>query len=336
MKALIDALMRKGRKRKYEQNMLLRTFANKLIELQKDYDSKYPSRDWCYILEGYNLIRKGQFDYVQKNLINECRKRGFLPIDFIAEDESRQIINLYEPENETVEALVVEQIDVLFNLGDYHKLPYWENEECFIQMGVEKKGLISLFNPICEKYNIPIANFKGWSDLNLFNNLARNFKEMEKKGKIPIMFFYGDHDPKGLQISEKIKKLFYDYIDGTKWNPINLVVDRIGLNYDFIEEYNLMWIDNLESSSGKQPKRDVFGNYEDLYIHNYISQFGERKVEANAVIKVPAIVRNYLVEKIESYLGEDVLDRWSKLKDDIIKDYEECTPGLVREYCLED
>lgn len=327
--------MRKGRKRKHEQNMLLRIFANKLIELQENYDSKYGSRDWCYILEGYNLITKGQFDYVQTSLINECRKRGFLAIDFIAEDEARQIINSYRPESETVEAIVSEQIEILFDLGDYHRLPYWDDEEYFIQMGVEKKGLVSLFNPICKKYHIPIANFKGWSDLNLFNNLARNFKQMEEQGKKPIMFFYGDHDPKGLQISDKIKKLFYGYFNGTKWNPANLVVERIGLNYDFIERHKLMWIDNLESSSGKRPKRDSSGNYKDKYIHDYVLQFGERKVEANAVIKVPEIVRNYLVEKIESYLGKDVLVRWSKLRNDIIKEYEDCTLDLVKEHCLE-
>ena len=335
MKVVIDNIMRKGRKRKHMQNMLLKIFADKLIELQKSYDCKYGSRDWCYILEGYNLIRKGQFDYVQKNLINECRKRGFLPIDFIARDESRRIHNLYRPETESVEVLVSEQIEILFDLGEYHRLPYWDNEEYFIQMGVEKKGLVSLFNPICKEYNIQIANFKGWSDLNLFNDFAQNFKAMENKGKIPVLFFYGDHDPKGLQISDTIKKLFYDYFNGTKWNPANLIVERIGLNYDFIEEHKLMWIDNLESSSGKRPKRDSSGKYKDKWIHEYILQFGERKVEANAVIKVPEIVRNYLVEKIESYLGEDVLLRWSKLRNDIIKEYEECTLDLVKERCLE-
>jgi len=328
--------MRKGRKQKYEQNMLLKTFANKLIALQENYDCKYGSRDWCYILEGFNLITKSQFSYVQNNLINECRKRGFLPIDFIAEDETRQIINSYRPETETVEALVFEQIEILFDLGNYHKLPYWENEEYFIQMGVEKKGLISLFNPVCKKYHIPIGNFKGWSDLNLFNNLAGNFKVMEEQGKKPVMFFYGDHDPKGLQISAKIKKLFYDYTNGTRWNPKNLIVDRIGLNYDFIEKHKLMWIDNLETSSGKRPKRDkISGNFSDKYIHDYILKFGERKVEANAIIKVPEIARNYLIQKIESYLGEDVLSRWSKLRNDIIKEYKECTLDLVKEQCLE-
>lgn len=335
MKELIDILIRKGRKKKGEQDKLLILFADKLIELQKGFDSKYPIGDWCYILEGYNLVRKGQFGYVQNNLINECRKRGFLPIDFVLEDESRRIHNVYSPETEEVKTLVLEQVDVLFDLANYHRLPYWEDEKYFIQMGVEKKGLMSVFGLICKRYNVQLANFKGWSDMNLFNNFAKSFKEMEKKGKIPVLFFFGDHDPKGLQISDKIKKLFYDYVRGTGWNPENLIVDRIGLNFDFIEKHDLMWIDNLESSSGKNPKRDVPGNFKDKCVRDYVSKFGERKVEANAILKVQEIVRNYLAKKIESYLGKDALFRFQKLKDDITEEYKECTLDLVKEYCLD-
>lgn len=331
MKELIDIVKRKGRKKKGEQNELLMMFSDKLIEMQKSFDDKYGTRDWCYILEGFNLITKGQFDYVQCNLINDSRKKGFLPIDFIAVDENRRIYNRYSPEIEGVENLVLQQVDVLFDLGEYHRLPYWEDEKYFIQMGVEKKGLISTFNPVCKKYNIQLANFKGWSDLNLFNDYAQMFKEMECKGKIPVLLFFGDHDPKGLQISDMIKKLFYDYIGGTKWNPEGLIVDRIGLNLDFIEEHNLMWIDNLESSSGKRPKRDINGNFENKCIRHYVLKYGERKVEANAILKVQEIVRDYLAKKIESYIGEGVLSRWQKYEDDIKKEYDDCTLFLVEE-----
>ena len=334
MKELIDIVMRKGRKQKGEQDKLLMMFSDKLIEIQKNYDDKYGTRDWCYILEGFNnLITKSQFDYVQNNLINDSRKRGFLPIDFIAGDEARRIHNRYSPEIEDVETLVLQEVDILFDLANYHRLPFWEDEKYFIQMGVEKKGLISTFNPVCKKYNIQLANFKGWSDMNLFNDYAQSFKEMESKGKIPVLLFFGDHDPKGLQISDMIKKLFYDYVRGTKWNPENLIVDRVGLNYDFIEEHNLVWIDNLESSSGKRPKRDINGNFANKCNHDYILKYGERKVEANAILKVQEIVRDYLAQKIESYLGEDVLSRWRKSRNDIIEEYEKCTLDLVKERC---
>src|SRR5207248_2523851 len=37
--------------------------------------------------------------------------------------------------------------------------------------------------------------------------------------------------------------------DAVGWHPDNLVIDRFGLNIDFIEEQNLTWIDNLQTSS---------------------------------------------------------------------------------------
>ncbi len=50
-------------------------------------DFRVGSRGWCYLLEDYGL-QKNDFDKAQ-DLITEIRKRGHLPLDFIAEDESR-------------------------------------------------------------------------------------------------------------------------------------------------------------------------------------------------------------------------------------------------------
>src|SRR5262249_51491407 len=36
------------------------------------------------------------------------------------------------------------------------------------------------------------------------------------------------------------------------WSPDNLIIERFGLNFDFIEANNLTWIDNLETSSGQR------------------------------------------------------------------------------------
>ena len=41
-------------------------FADKLMEVQRKIGFKISGRGWCYQLEGFGLIDKGQFDKIQK------------------------------------------------------------------------------------------------------------------------------------------------------------------------------------------------------------------------------------------------------------------------------
>jgi len=57
-------------------------FASRLTQLHDQIGMKISSRGWCYQLEGFGLITKAEFDKIEK-IINECRKKGYLPVDFV-------------------------------------------------------------------------------------------------------------------------------------------------------------------------------------------------------------------------------------------------------------
>lgn len=61
----------------------LEKFAEELKEISDRVGFKQPARGWCYQLEVAGLITKAEFDKVE-HLINACRKKGVLPIDFPA------------------------------------------------------------------------------------------------------------------------------------------------------------------------------------------------------------------------------------------------------------
>ncbi|GAH62520.1 unnamed protein product [marine sediment metagenome] len=75
----------KGKNRKAE----IQEFADEMKKLTHRVGMKISARGWCYIMEGFNLITKAQFNVVE-NLINGCRRNGILPIDFTATEEARQ------------------------------------------------------------------------------------------------------------------------------------------------------------------------------------------------------------------------------------------------------
>lgn len=63
-----------------------------------------------------------------------------------------------------------------------------------------------------------------------------------------------------------------------------IINERFGLNYDFIEQAGLTWIDNLETGSGKNLASPSHEDHFKSYVQDYIHRFGTRKVEANALV----------------------------------------------------
>jgi hypothetical protein len=155
------------------------TFAEQVEELSSQV-GKMSARGWCYALEGMNLITKGQFDRVE-TLINECRTKGYLPIDFTAEEEGRQFSGVEEPDDQTPEEQLKGVLNYALSCENQYTPDWWDGEKYYIQMIVEKIDLKTLFEPVCEDYKIPIATAKGWSSLLMRATYARRFKDAEEE-----------------------------------------------------------------------------------------------------------------------------------------------------------
>lgn len=312
----------KSRYQKHE----LQEFAKQIIAISDNIGFKVSSRGWCYILEGYRMINKDEFDKVD-SLINNCRRYGYLPIDFVAEESSRQFHGIEEATDVSVVTLFGRYLNGAMSADDYYTPDWWDGEEYYIQMVVEKVDLVTLFSPVCEEYHIPIANSKGWSSMLQRAEYARRFSEAVEKGLKPVLLYCGDHDPDGLRISEFIKNNLIDLKD-VKWEDgtdgfdpdrDDLIIQRFGLNYDFIVRNNLTWIDNLITGSGKNLASTSHKNFRMPYVQNYLKKIGERKCEANSIVTQPAEARNLVREAIESFIGTDARDRFAE-KRQIVKD----------------
>ena len=66
-----------------------------------------------------------------------------------------------------------------------------------------------------------------------------------------------------------------------------IISDRFGLNYNFIEANHLTWIDNLETSSGGDLASTRHPDHSKPYVQDYLARFGGRKCEANALVVTP-------------------------------------------------
>ncbi len=300
----------------------LEEFADKVTQLQDQIGFKVSARGWCYQLESERLINKDEFGKVE-SWINKCRKKGILPIDFTAEEEGRKFSGVEEPtENSPIQEMK-EWVEASMESERYYTPDWWDGEEYYIQMLVEKIDLKTLFEPICKKYHIPIATSKGWSSMLQRAIYSRRFKEAEEKGIQPVLLYCGDHDPDGLRISDFIKKNLLDLKD-IEWedgldgyDPEGLEIVRFGLDYDFIEKHKLTWINNLITGSGRDLASPNHKNNKMPYVQGYIKKFGVRKCEANAIVPMPQLARDFVEGEITSFLGDNALTRFAKKRQKI-------------------
>jgi hypothetical protein len=287
-------------------------FCRLILDIRATLDFDVSRRGWCYILEEHGL-GKGEFDAATK-LLDLCRKSGQLPLDICCEDEGRKADHLESLDDETPEEYADGWIEHLKEHAheSYTPISFWEALPVYIEMVVEKIDLKSLFDPICEQFHIAIRNAGGWGDIPGRAVMMRRFQEWEGKGKQCVLLYCGDHDPVGLHMSNRLRKGFEELKGAVGWDPANLIITRFGLNYDFIEEQGLTWIDGLETGSGMHLEDPGHHLANADYVQDYIRQFGERKCEANALVVRPDAGRALCRDAIREYVPDDAIGKYER------------------------
>jgi hypothetical protein len=183
----------------------------------------------------------------------------------------------------------------------------FDDSDYYCEMWVEKIDLKSLFSGICKRYTMPLINIRGRTCLNSRAGTMKRFLERESEGKTCVLLYCGDHDPSGHDISGSVISDIESLSGATGFSPDNLVVDRFGLNFDFIEAERLSWSENLVTSSGEDLANRKHPDHFKPYVQDYLARFGARKVEANALVVRPEAGRRLCLEAVCRYVPDTVL-----------------------------
>ena len=288
----------------------LRQFLDLMVEIQSRLDFKMSSRGWCYGLEPYGLL-KTDFDAAQR-IINDCRQKGMLPCGFMAEDKARSFsciedgVSGYTDPDEKAK-WILDQIPSMYR--GWKPYSFHDDQDYYVQMLVEKIDLVTLFEPVCGNYNVPLSNARGWSSIGQREELILRFKDYEEQGKGCVLLYCGDFDPAGLRISDFINENFNSLEPATGWCADDLIIDRFGLNGDFINENGLTWIDNLETggTTGLPLNDPRHPDHNKPYVKEYLAKWGARKCEANAIVVKPDLGRELCETAINRYIPADSL-----------------------------
>jgi hypothetical protein len=229
-------------------------------------------------------------------------------MDIVAEDAARSFDNLEQIDDTTPEGEARRIVNTISSLPRaYTPFSFWDDQAVYLEMLVEKIDLKSLFGRICASFHVPIANARGWSDLNTRWAMLKRIRRRAAEGKHCVVLYCGDHDPAGLNISSALRQNFAELLTHAEWLELmpRLSIDRFGLNYDFIEAEGLTWIDNLDTGSGRSLADPRHKDHKQAYVQDYLHRFGERKVEANALVVRPDAGRELCRQAILRYVSAD-------------------------------
>ena len=142
----------------------------------------------------------------------------------------------------------------------------------------------------------------------------KRFAHWEAKDKECVLLYCGDHDPGGVHISEFLRSNFEDLADAVGWSPEHLIIERFGLDYDFIVAQGLSWIDNLQTSKkGGYPLDDPrHPDHQKPYVQSYLERFGARKCEANALVTRPDAGRELCRRAILRHIDQDGIREYER------------------------
>jgi len=256
----------------------------------------------CYALEAMGIIKadtaeekRGLFDaYERAN--REGRRNGEIPVEWVADASGREtIFPSYGYSS------MWDYIEMKLSTRSYMR-DWRDYQDNYIELVVEKKGLVPFYQSICREYHIPITPIGGDASICFCHELGERLQSMQDQGKTCYVLYFGDFNWKGYSIQEAMKKNIAHF---SSHKTVN--IKRVGLTVDQIKNYtNLPYNPNPAKGSGEKTKKKKFLK---MCEENGITE--DKNIELDALIVYYPTEHLTKVKKvILSILDTNGIKRW--------------------------
>jgi len=106
-----------------------------------------------------------------------------------------------------------------------------QSQEKYIEIWIEKDALSSIFTREAINYSIPVVVCRGFSSISFLNEFRNRLSCQDKK---PVMLYFGDFDPSGIEMLEAMKITLKN-----EFNMPGIKFKRIALLKNDINKYKL-------------------------------------------------------------------------------------------------
>jgi hypothetical protein len=159
-------------------------------------------------------------------------------------------------------------------------------QPCHVEVMVEKDALSGILEPVCRDLHVRFTANKGYSSSSaMYETGKRIANAIILGGRNVHVFYLGDHDPSGIDMTRDNRERLAMFSDRT------IEIHRLALNYDQVEQW----------SPPENPAKETDSRYQ-----AYADQFGESSWELDAV--EPRTLADLVREGIEDLIDKDQWD----------------------------
>lgn len=250
--------------------------ANSIIRTYREQGYTLTLRQLYYQFVSRDLIPNTERSY--KNLgsvISDGRDAGLIDWDAI-EDRGRGIKAWLIEEDEKS---VLEDIEYSFAMD------FWQRQNCYVEVWVEKDALSSVIERACRKYFVPYMPCKGYLSASEAWRAGQRFEDAADMGcERLVMIHLGDHDPSGIDMTRDNEERLQLYSRGA-----DIDVRRIALNMDQVRRYD----------PPENPAKVT-----DTRAKDYIRNYGHSSWELDAL--EPSVMERLIHTEIESLIDFEI------------------------------
>jgi len=180
-------------------------------------------RQIYYQATAAGLIPKTEAAYksIVVRLLTEMRKSGDLPFEWIA-DNTRW---MRKPTTHTG------LHRMLWESAQLYRRDLWENQRAYVEIWLEKDALAGVLYDVTEEFDVPLMVCRGYSSISFLKGAADTIGAV---GKPAWLYYLGDHDPSGLNISATVERDLRRMAPGAE-----IHFERVAVTREQIETLNL-------------------------------------------------------------------------------------------------
>lgn len=173
-----------------------------VLEILAEYEKAVSIRHLFYrCCEGERLLHKTERDYAKLCIhLAKWRRQRLIPWNAFA-DGTRFYHGV---------TLNGDMSAALARTAQFYRKDLWASQPYYLEVWCEKDAIRGMLTDACEPYGLPTFACRGFASLSSLSTASEMFKSAENEGKEPVVLYFGDHDPSGLEIDKKAHSTLRD------------------------------------------------------------------------------------------------------------------------------
>lgn len=242
-----------------------------------------------YARQGFTLtLRQLFYQFVSRDLlpntaqsydklgsvISDARLAGLIDWEAI-EDRTRFVRSLSH---------WADPADIIDTVADQFRVDLWDGQTYRPEVWIEKDALVGVFEGICQELDVPLFSCRGYTSQSEMWSAAQRISRVRRKGQIPMIMHFGDHDPSGVDMTRDIRDRLTLFSGGIE-------LQRLALTMEQVEQYD--------------PPPN-FAKIADSRAQGYIAEYGNNSWELDAL--EPTVLAALVRDNIEALIDRDPWD----------------------------